>query len=127
MIVVYSWDRAMIFKGWCMSHIVTTVGTGGRVVIPSEYRKELGIEPGDTVIVTLEDRMLRILTPQEGVRRAQALVRKYVPAGTRLVDELRAGRLEETRREAAREREDARRGALPEGDTSKRSVRIRKG
>ena len=31
---------------------VTTVGTKGQVVIPAEARKELGIKPGDQLLVT---------------------------------------------------------------------------
>jgi hypothetical protein len=42
---------------------------------------------------------LRVLTPQEAIRRAQVLVRKYVPEGRLLSDELIADRREEARRE----------------------------
>jgi hypothetical protein len=39
-----------------------------------------------------------VVTPQEGIRRAQALVRSYVPEGRKLSDEL----IEERRQERSR-------------------------
>ena len=36
------------------------VGQGGRLVIPAEYRRALGIEVGDTVVLRLEDGELRV-------------------------------------------------------------------
>ena len=75
------------------------IGLGGRVVIPSRYRKALGIKPGDEVLVRLEDGEIRILTPRQALARAQGLVRRYVTTDQSLVDELLADR----RREAERE------------------------
>jgi AbrB family looped-hinge helix DNA binding protein len=72
---------------------------GGRVVIPAEVRKALSIKEGDTVILELVDGEAHLFTRREQLRRAQALVRQYVPEGVSLVDELIAGR----RAEAAHE------------------------
>lgn len=82
-----------------MSGISLKISDGGRLVIPAEYRHQLGIEPGDEVIMRLEDGELRILTRAEAVRRAQELVRKHVRKGRSLVAELSA----ERRAEAAGE------------------------
>lgn len=82
-----------------MAKVVTKLGEGGRLVIPAEYRRALGLETGDEVVLELEEGAMRVLTTKEAVRRAQALVRSYVPEGESLVDEL----LRERRREAARE------------------------
>jgi len=71
----------------------------GRVVIPAAFRKALGINAGDEVILRLEDDELRITTMKKRIERAQRHVRKYVNPGTSLVDELIADR----RREAARD------------------------
>lgn len=77
----------------------TKVGEGGRIVIPVEYRKALGVEPGDEVILVLEGEGVRILTRRQAVKRAQMLVRRYVPEGRSLSEEL----LQERRAEAARD------------------------
>lgn len=75
------------------------VTQGGRIVIPVEMRKELGIEIGEKVNLSLENNSIRILSQKEAVRKAQELVRKFVPQDVSLVDELIADR----RREAADE------------------------
>lgn len=80
---------------WYMKEIKTKFGDGGRIVIPVEYRKALGIKPGDEVILSLEEDGLRILTPQQAVKRAQALVRQYVPETRYLSEELIQERREE--------------------------------
>lgn len=68
-------------------------------MIPAAYRRALGVVPGDELIVILEDGELRVLTPEQAVRRAQAMVRRYVPEGTPLVQELLTDRREECARE----------------------------
>ena len=73
------------------------VNENGRVVIPASFRKALGINIGDEVVLRMEDDEVRITTPKCRVERAQRLVRKHVKRGTSLVDEL----IDE-RREAAR-------------------------
>ncbi len=71
----------------------------GRVVIPASFRKALGINPGDEVILRLEDDELRITTMKRRIERAQRHVRKYVKPGVSLVDELIAERREAAKRE----------------------------
>lgn len=71
----------------------------GRLVIPASFRKALGINPGDEVVLRLEDDELRITTMKHRIARAQRLVRKYVKPGVSLVDELIAERREEARKE----------------------------
>ena len=82
-----------------MAKVLTKLGEGGRLVIPAEYRRELGVETGDELVLLLEDRSIRVLTPREAIRRAQAIIRSYIPEGPRLSDEL----IEDRRREAERE------------------------
>jgi AbrB family looped-hinge helix DNA binding protein len=79
--------------------IRTKVAEGGRIVIPAEYRQALGLRAGDEVILRVEDNELRLITLDQAIARAQALVRRHVPEGRSLVDEL----LAERRREAERE------------------------
>ena len=82
-----------------MDNVRTTVGAGGRVVIPAEYRQALGLHVGDAVIMRLEDGEVRITTVREAIRRAQEIVRRYIPEGVSLSDELIAERRAEAERE----------------------------
>ena len=89
-----------------MEHTVTVnaetrqrVNENGRVVIPASFRKALGINIGDEVVLRMEDDELRITTLKRRVERAQRLVRKHVKRGTSLVDELIAERREAARNE----------------------------
>ena len=77
----------------------TRVNENGRVVIPSAFRKALGIEVGDEVVLRIEDDELRITTQQRRIQRAQRRARKYLKPGTSLVDELIAERREAAKRE----------------------------
>ncbi len=71
----------------------------GRVVIPASFRKALGIEAGDEVILRLEDDELRITTMERRIRAAQRRAQKYLKPGVSLVDELIAERREAAKRE----------------------------
>ena len=75
------------------------VNENGRIVIPASFRKALGINIGDEVVMRMEDDELRITTLKRRVERAQRLVRKHVKRGTSLVDELIAERREAARNE----------------------------
>jgi len=81
-----------------MNEIKTKMGDGGRLVIPAGYRKSLGLKPGDEVVLSLEEGEIRIVTPHQAIQKAQALVRRYVPKGRSLSEEL----IRERREEAAR-------------------------
>jgi AbrB family looped-hinge helix DNA binding protein len=75
------------------------VNENGRVVIPASFRKALGINIGDEVVLRMEDDELRITTLKRRVERAQRLVRKHVKRGASLVDELIAERRKAARNE----------------------------
>ena len=74
------------------------VNENGRVVIPASFRKALGINVGDEVVLRIEEDELRITTQQGRIHRAQRRARQYVKPGTSLVDDLLA-----ERRKAARD------------------------
>lgn len=78
-----------------MQAIKTKISEGGRVVIPAEYRKQLGVEVGHEVMIQLVDGEMRIFTIEQAVKRAQDLVRRYIPVGRSLSNEL----IEERRQE----------------------------
>jgi AbrB family looped-hinge helix DNA binding protein len=71
----------------------------GRIAIPTVARERLRLKVGDALIASVEDGELRLLTIPAAVREAQAIIRRYVPEGLSLVDEL----LEDRRREAEAE------------------------
>ncbi len=73
-------------------------------MIPAELRRALEIETGDEVILYFKDGELRLYTHAMAIERAQEFVRKYIPEGVNLADELIADR----RREAAQEEAEAR-------------------
>ncbi|HEV7509335.1 MAG TPA: AbrB/MazE/SpoVT family DNA-binding domain-containing protein [Thermoanaerobaculia bacterium] len=74
------------------------VGPQGRLVIPSEIRRQLGISPGDVLIALVEDERL-VLEKRDVV--LQRLRRRFahIPAGVSLADELISERRQESRRE----------------------------
>jgi bifunctional DNA-binding transcriptional regulator/antitoxin component of YhaV-PrlF toxin-antitoxin module len=75
-----------------MYQIKTKLGEGGQIIIPPEYLQSLGLEVGDTIILRLEDGVMRIFTPIQAIRKAQELVSEYLPDGRSLSDELIAER-----------------------------------
>lgn len=81
----------------------TRLNDSGRIVIPAEMRRKLGIGAGDTVLLTLEGDVLKIESYRSRVRRVQESLAKYIPPGRSLADELIAERREEARREMEEE------------------------
>ena len=78
------------------------LGPDGRVLIPAAFREALGISEGDILVASIDDGELNLLTRRAAVRRAQAIVRQFVPQGVSLVDEL----IEDRRREVEREQQN---------------------
>ena len=76
-----------------------TVSPNGRVLIPAPMREAMGLKNGGRVSARLSDGAVILETHAAAIRRAQALVARYVPAGVDLVAELIADR----RAKAARE------------------------
>jgi AbrB family looped-hinge helix DNA binding protein len=84
-----------------MLEIKTTLTEGGKIVIPPEYRQALGLHIGDEVVLRLEDGEVRLFPSQQRMKRAQELLRRYIPEGRSLSDELIAERCLEKQREKA--------------------------
>ena len=81
-----------------METVVAKLGQGGRVVLPAQFRKALGVKTGDDLILSLRDGEVRLFTRREAIRRAQNLVRRYFPEGRMLSEELiRERKIEEAR------------------------------
>jgi len=74
-------------------------------MLPSWWRKREGVNASTELCVAVtEEGALVLETREQGLRRARTLLRKYIPEGVSLSDELIAGR----RAEAARESEQSR-------------------
>ena len=73
----------------------TRIDRDGRVVIPAEYRRALGLAAGDPVMLEFREGVLHLRTRAEAIRQAQDLVTKYA-AGRSLVDDLISERRSET-------------------------------
>lgn len=71
----------------------------GRIVLPFELRKVLGVTEGDTLLASVENGRLSLRTRENAVRALQKKARSLVPPGTLVSDELIA----ERRRAAADE------------------------
>jgi antitoxin component of MazEF toxin-antitoxin module len=59
----------------------------------------LGIKPGDTVVLRIENDELRITTLRQRLAWAQKMVREHVPRSASLADELIAERRKAAKRE----------------------------
>ena len=85
----------------CMAQVTETVrmSDGGRIVIPATMREQLGLKPGDDVILELDEGQIRLMTRADGIRRAQRILARYVSGATSLGDELIAERRAESARD----------------------------
>lgn len=72
---------------------------GGKMALPADVRRALGIKDGDRVNLNIADGRLSVRTMEQVVRDMQTRVGRLVPEGVSLVEELIADR----RAEAARE------------------------
>ena len=64
----------------------------GSLPLPQEFVDALAATPGARVFAKLEDGELKIISGEEAMRRARAIVRTYIPPGSNLVDEFLAER-----------------------------------
>ena len=81
------------------NRIKVKVPANGRVVIPADFRKALGIASGGDLIFRWEDDELRIATMKRNVERAQRHARQHVKPGVSVVDEFIAERREAAKHE----------------------------
>ncbi len=74
---------------------------GGRVVVPAEIRKALGVAEGETLLGEMRDGEFVLTTRRAQLEQARRLFQKYCPPqpGRSLVDEFIAERRAEAERE----------------------------
>ena len=70
------------------------IGSQGRITIPAHMRRELDINPGETLIASVEDGRLVLEKPEQILARLQARFAS-IPPEVSLVDELIAERKRE--------------------------------
>ncbi|MBT9331091.1 AbrB/MazE/SpoVT family DNA-binding domain-containing protein [Paracidobacterium acidisoli] len=75
------------------------VNENGRVVIPAEYRRAMGIKKGDEVILSMDKHELHITTLRQRVAKAQERMARYIKPGRLLSEELIAERREAAKHE----------------------------
>jgi bifunctional DNA-binding transcriptional regulator/antitoxin component of YhaV-PrlF toxin-antitoxin module len=75
------------------------VAEGGRIVIPLEVRRRLGLDVGADLVMTVEDDRATIMNAKAARRRARQRVRQYVEPGASLSEDLLAERKKEAERE----------------------------
>lgn len=81
--------------------VQVTVSPNGRVVIPADVRRQLGIENGGTLTLSVDEFGVTLTTFKQRVRKAQALHRQYIEGNeAESVEDF----LEEKRRDAAAEK-----------------------
>jgi AbrB family looped-hinge helix DNA binding protein len=79
--------------------VTSKLNDNGRIVIPAKFRKDMGLKPGDAVVMSLEGGVLRIESQLAKIRRIQAEFRQFANTESLASDELIAERREEARRE----------------------------
>ncbi len=78
----------------------TRINQQGRIVIPAECRAAAGIKAGDELLIeAIGEGELRLRTPEQAIKAAQAIVARHVPKDRDLVAELIAERRAEAKRE----------------------------
>ena len=112
----------------------TRINANGRIVIPAAMREKLGLQKDDSVVMEVEDGVLRIESYIARIRRIQAEFAHLAPAGGLLVsDELILERrqealLENETPERARELRRIRDGfAAPDSHTGRGAAPVQKG
>jgi AbrB family looped-hinge helix DNA binding protein len=75
------------------------IGEGGRIVIPAEFRKQLGLDIGDELILHLENGRMLLFTRMQAIQYVQEQLSKYETNGKLLSEEIIAERREEAKNE----------------------------
>ena len=79
--------------------VSSKINQNGRIVIPAAIRRQMGIKAGDSLLMDVEDGILRLETHLARIRRIQREIAQYCKPGPLASDELIAERREEARRE----------------------------
>ena len=84
-----------------MTVMMVNVAENGRMVLPAEVRRVLGVHGSGQLRVEVTDNGVQITTPRQALLRARERVRKLVPADRNLTEELIADRQREVEAEGS--------------------------
>ena len=101
-------------------HAKTKLAPNGRIVIPAAIREQMGFAPGDTLLMDVEDGVLRVESFDARLKRVQDEIAQYARPGILASDELIA----ERRAEARREEEELHRDLAAERERLSKEERI---
>jgi len=73
--------------------------SGGRLLVPAEFRRVLGLSDGDAVVMEVSDNELHVRPIKSALRRIQHDLRRYASAPGSVADELIADRRAEAKRD----------------------------
>jgi bifunctional DNA-binding transcriptional regulator/antitoxin component of YhaV-PrlF toxin-antitoxin module len=66
--------------------IRTKIATGGKVSIPSIYRKQLGLKDGEEVLMDIQEGHIVISSLRTSLLKARHIISKYHSTGESLVE-----------------------------------------
>ncbi len=76
-----------------------TLVSGGRLQVPADIRRELGLADGDQVVMQVVDGVLQVRPARDVLTRIQNMLRPYAPAEGLVSEELIADRRAEAMRD----------------------------
>jgi AbrB family looped-hinge helix DNA binding protein len=85
-----------------METISVKVEKSGRILIPAAIRRRFDIKEGTQVILRVDEDGIQVRTREQALARIRKELRRYIPEGSCLSEEL----IQERRAEAERENQD---------------------
>jgi AbrB family looped-hinge helix DNA binding protein len=80
-------------------YVKVCMNNNGRIVIPAQIRRQLGLQPGDTVLLSVEGDVLKVEAHRNRIRKVQESMRQFIQPGRSLAKELVADRREDAQQE----------------------------
>jgi bifunctional DNA-binding transcriptional regulator/antitoxin component of YhaV-PrlF toxin-antitoxin module len=96
---LYILDKLYIEKVWQMNIQRGKLVSGGRLQVPADFRRLLGLHDGDPVTMQVIDGELHVRPLRDVIAQVQTQFRRYAKQGTSIVDELIAERRAEAEKE----------------------------
>jgi AbrB family looped-hinge helix DNA binding protein len=75
-------------SGDATAAVAVKVEHDGRILLPTDVRRTLGLQPGDTVLVDVTDEGMLLWTREMAGNALQGMIAGRVPGATSLVSEL---------------------------------------